>query len=65
MDEKNYESVYISHNDLANLITKALEIQKIPNGYELMYAVSDNEPQIHNFKNSLGWTPKEGTKRKK
>jgi len=63
LDEENYQSVYLSHGDLVGLMKKAVEIEKIPNNYELMYAVSDNEPLIHNFSNSIGWIPKEGTKK--
>jgi uronate dehydrogenase len=60
-EEENYRSVYLNNEDLADLIQKCIDNPKIENNYELLYAVSNNKPQIHNFTNNLGWVPKNGT----
>lgn len=57
LDEPHYKSIYLSHEDLINLTKQAIEVEKISNNYELLYAVSDNTPRIHSTKNSIGWEP--------
>lgn len=58
-DEENYDRVYLSHYDLVSLIKTCIEIEKVPNNYELLYAVSNNKRKVHDWKNNLGWIPKD------
>lgn len=58
LDEKYYSSVYLSHTDCISLIDKVIQAKKIKNNYEIIYAVSNNTPLIHDWSNSFGWKPK-------
>lgn len=49
------QKVWLEHSDLANLVRSIID-DPHP-GYEVMYAVSDNEGRFHDVSNSFGWQP--------
>jgi len=55
--EEGFEQIYLSHQDLINMITSCIEIETISNNYELFYGVSHNPNRIHNNSNNIGWLP--------
>ena len=50
--------VWLSHRDLASLITAIIEHPDPPN-YSRLYAVSDNVGRVHDLTNDFGWTPQD------
>ena len=55
----DWRKVWLSHRDLATMIRSCLEAKKIPNSYAVLYAVSNNTPRVHDWRNPLGWVPQD------
>ena len=50
-------AVFLSHNDLSNLIKISIEAEVVPDNFVVMYGVSDNEGRILDVSNPFGWKP--------
>ena len=57
--EKEGKSIWITHEDFADLIKKIIETRKIPNNYSIVYGISNNKTRIHDYSNPFGWKPKD------
>jgi len=57
LDEEDFEKVYLSHQDLLNLVKTCIKCKNIPDNYDLFNAVSDNKNRIHDTSNKIGWKP--------
>ena len=55
--EPHYGKIWLSHQDCISLVERCIEIDKIPNNFTVLYAVSDNIDRVHSLVNVLGWTP--------
>lgn len=64
IEEENFDKVWLSHRDCIELIKKCINAEKIPNNFQIIYAVSNNSSRIHDHSNSLGWEPKDDSKSK-
>ncbi len=56
-DEAGFNRVYLSHNDLVNMVRQMIEINRVKDNYELFYGVSNNTRKIHDNSNNIGWNP--------
>lgn len=56
-DDFYERAVWLSHADCAALVRTALESPEIPDGFVILYGVSDNPTRIHELSNPLGWRP--------
>ncbi|HEX3732088.1 MAG TPA: NAD(P)-dependent oxidoreductase, partial [Mycobacteriales bacterium] len=52
--------VWLSHRDCANLISRCIDADEIPNNYSIIYGVSRNRDRMHDYTNPLGWEPQDG-----
>jgi nucleoside-diphosphate-sugar epimerase len=53
----DWRKVWLSHRDLASMVRRCLEVEKIPDNYAVFYAVSNNALRVHDWSNPLGWVP--------
>ncbi|MDA4135992.1 MAG: NAD(P)-dependent oxidoreductase [Thaumarchaeota archaeon] len=53
----DWRKVWLSHRDLASMVRRCLEVEKIPNNYAVFYAVSNNALRVHDWDNPLNWAP--------
>lgn len=54
--------VGLSYNDCIDLIKNLIKTKIIPDNYQIIYGVSNNELGIHDLKNFLNWIPKDDAK---
>lgn len=52
--------VWLSHRDCTSLVAACLKAVRIPNNFELLYAVSNNTGRRHDLSNNIDWTPVDG-----
>ncbi|MBF6300896.1 NAD(P)-dependent oxidoreductase [Nocardia amamiensis] len=52
--------VWLSHADCVQLVQKCLDADSIPGNYAIIYGVSNNADRIHDYKNPVGWMPRDG-----
>lgn len=52
-------AVWLRHRDCLSVVEASLD-SEVPEGFAALTAVSDNACRIHNFANSLDWTPVDG-----
>lgn len=50
------QKVWIEHSELADLVGRIIEYDQ-PIGYDVVYAVSDNDGKFHDTDNKYGWHP--------
>ncbi len=55
--EDNYQKIWLSKRDCADLIRSCIDAKYIPHRFCLLYGVSNNADRIHDWSNPLGWTP--------
>ncbi|HUW43459.1 MAG TPA: NAD(P)-dependent oxidoreductase [Bacillota bacterium] len=51
--------LWLKNNDLISLINTILEAKKIPKNFFVIYGISNNKSRIHDYKNPLGWKPRD------
>ena len=52
-------NIWLSHNDLNELIRKVIDSKEVPNNFVVIYAISNNKNRVHDFSNPFGWIPKD------
>ena len=57
--DKEGKLVWLSDADCTSLIRKIVEAKRIPNGFVVMYGVSNNKARVHDFSNPFGWKPRD------
>lgn len=63
-DEPDYQRIWLSHGDLVNLVKQSIEMKEIPGNFQIVFGVSNNTGRVHDFKNSVGWLPKDNAELK-
>ncbi|MFB6246674.1 MAG: NAD-dependent epimerase/dehydratase family protein [Candidatus Pacearchaeota archaeon] len=58
-NDKEGKATWFSSNDLLDLIETILKTIHIPNNYLIINGISNNDERVHDYKNSLGWKPKD------
>lgn len=58
-EDREGKAVWLSNEDSISLIKTILEAKRMPNNYLVMYGVSNNKSRIHDWRNPLGWKPKD------
>src|SRR5262249_22265704 len=53
--------VWLSHRDCGALMKTCVTAPSVPDGFCVLYAVSNNEDRVHDIANPLGWRPRDGT----
>lgn len=56
-NEKDYEKIWLSRRDCANLIKCCIEAPIAPRNFSVFYGISNNTGRIHDWKNPVGWVP--------
>ena len=59
LPEEGYRKVWLSHRDLTDLMVQCISAEKIPNGFTIINAVSNNDGRIFNTVNPLNWHPQD------
>lgn len=52
--------VWLSQKDCASLVQACIEAPSIPDGFAIVYGVSNNKDTLHDTTNPFGWQPSEG-----
>ena len=51
--------VWLSQRDCVSLVTACIQAESVPNGYAIVYGISDNQDKVHNLTNPFGWHPQD------
>ncbi len=54
--------VWLSQKDCVSLVRSCIDVSSIPNGYAIMYGVSNNKDMLHDISNPFGWKPISGAR---
>lgn len=57
-EDCNYNKVLLYKEDCAELVRMCIEADKVPNNFQVITAVSNNENRVHDTDNFLKWRPK-------
>ena len=58
-EDSIYPAVWFSHRDCVSLVRTCIEASSIPNGYAIVYGISNNTTRLHDYSNPLGWKPQD------
>jgi len=53
----DWRKAWLSHDDCVRLVRTCLAVPRVPGNYSVLYAVSNNVPRVHDWSNTLGWSP--------
>ncbi|HSH55461.1 MAG TPA: NAD(P)-dependent oxidoreductase [Candidatus Limnocylindrales bacterium] len=54
--------VWLSQKDCVSLVQSCIDASSIPNGYAIVYGVSNNKDMLHDISNPFGWEPSNGAR---
>jgi uronate dehydrogenase len=57
--EHDYEKIWLSRRDCANLISRCVYMPVIYTHFHVFYGVSNNANRIHDWENSVDWVPQD------
>lgn len=62
-EEKNYDKIWLSRRDCANLVACCINAEIAPMKFSVFYGVSWNSGRLHDWENPVGWEPQDDYKK--